>query len=93
MNVNATPTGSMPAGKYSYVVVSPGKSNMQVAKIDSWVANTSLNVSSIAVAKGSGVNYSQQSHASGSTVRFSNNYQFWADIQTAIASKADSTDL
>jgi hypothetical protein len=42
----------MPAGQFSYVVVDPGRSNMQVAKIDSWISNTSFNVTSIAVAKG-----------------------------------------
>lgn len=62
---------------------------MQVAKIDSWVTNTSFNVSSISVAKGSGVNYSQQTHAAGAIVRFSNNYQFWKDILDAVNSKAD----
>lgn len=64
---------------------------MQVAKIDSWVTNTSFNVSSISVAKGVGVNYSQQTHAAGSIVRFSNNYQFWKDILDAVNSKADLT--
>jgi len=62
---------------------------MQVAKIDSWVTNTSFNVSSISVAKGSGVNYTQQTHAAGAIVRFSNNYQFWKDILDAVNSKAD----
>jgi len=62
---------------------------MQVAKIDSWVTNTSFNVSSIGVAKGSGVNYTQQTHAAGAIVRFSNNYQFWKDILDAVNSKAD----
>lgn len=64
---------------------------MQVAKIDSWVTNTSFNVSSIGVAKGSGVNYSQQTHAAGAIVRFSNNYQFWKDILDAVNTKADLT--
>ena len=89
MNVNSTPDGTMPASQFSYIVVDPWKINMQVAKIDSWVTNTSFNVSSISVAKGSGVNYSQQTHAAGAIVRFSNNYQFWKDILDAVNSKAD----
>jgi hypothetical protein len=63
---------------------------MQVAKIDGWdgVANT-FNVTSITIKKGVGVNYTTQTHAANSIVRFSNNFQFWYDIQEAVNSKAD----
>ena len=67
---------------------------MQVAKIDGWNAGAkTFNVTSIAVPKGQGGNYSATNHASGAVVRFSNNYAFWNDIMTAINSKADTTAL
>jgi hypothetical protein len=66
---------------------------MQVAEVDGWVADTSFNVTSIAVPKGQGGNYSAVNHAAGAVVRFSNNYAFWKQIMDSIASKADNTDL
>lgn len=87
--VNDIPTATTPAGSnYSYIVVDPGKSNMQVRKVTAWSAWT-LTVTTDAIAKGSWTNYATSNHASGATVRFSNNYQFRADIQTAINSKLD----
>ena len=65
---------------------------MQVAKIDGWATGT-VNVSSIAVPKDQAGNYSAKSHASGTTVRFSNNLAIWTDLQTSINSKADTTAL
>lgn len=64
---------------------------MQVGRIDSInVGNKTVNVDSITIEKGAGVNYSAQIHAVGSKVIISDNYQFWKDIATAINSKADS---
>ena len=94
VNVNSTPAGTMPTGKFSYIVVNPWEANMQVAKID-WrdsIAKT-INVTSIAVKKWVWVNYSAVSHASNAVVRFSNNYQFREDLQTAINSKLEWSAL
>jgi hypothetical protein len=94
VSVNDTPTGTIPSWQYSYIVVSPWESNMQVAKIDwwDWWAKT-INVSSIAVKKGTGVDYLAQNHVANSVVRFSNNFQFRYDLQQAINSKLDTTGL
>lgn len=89
--VNDTPAFTFPSGVTTYIVVNPGKTNMQVAKIDSYDANAStFNVSSISVDKWASVAYSQQSHAAGSKVIISDNYQFWKDIVDSIATKLDS---
>jgi len=94
VTVNSVPTATMPSGKYSYIVVNPGESNMQVAKIDWWNSGAkTFNVTSIAVRKGASIDYTTQSHAAGAVVRFSNNYAFWEDIMTAVNSKADTTAL
>jgi hypothetical protein len=85
------PTATTPSGSnYSYLVVDPWKSIMQVVKVIAWenVGNTATTTTAT-IKKGSGVNYSAVSHASWATVRFSNNYQFWADIQTSINTKLD----
>lgn len=64
---------------------------MQVRKVTSWesVGNT-FTATTTVIEKGDGVDYTDQSHAATSVVRFSNNYQFWKDLQTAINSKLDS---
>lgn len=91
VNITTAPAGTIPAGKYSYIVVNPWEANMQVAKIDGWAAGT-VNVTSITVPKSQAVNYSAVSHASGAVVRFSNNLAFWIDIQTAISTKVNTDD-
>lgn len=92
VSVNDVPSGTIESWETSYIVVNPWKSNMQVAQIDWWNSWTkTFNVTSITVEKGNGVNYSAQTHAANSVVRFSNNYAFWKDIRTAVNSKS-STD-
>lgn len=89
--VQDTPAFTFPSGVTTYIVVNPGKTNMQVAKIDSYDSNANtLNVSSISVNKWASVAYTQQSHAAGSKVIISDNYQFWKDIADAINSKLDA---
>jgi len=88
MYVNDTPAFTFPSGVKTYAVINPGKSIQQVVEIDSKGAGT-LNVSSITVEKGAGVNYSAQSHSAGNKVIISDNYQFWKDIRTAINTKLD----
>lgn len=67
---------------------------MQIAEITDYdsTANT-LTVSNVTLLKGLGINSTApaSSHATGSKVIISDNYQFWADIQTAINSKLDDT--
>jgi hypothetical protein len=67
---------------------------MQIAEITDYdsTANT-LTVSNVTLLKGLGINSTApaSSHATGSKVIISDNYQFWVDIQTAINSKLDIT--
>lgn len=94
MSVNTTPAGTIPVGKYSYIVVNPWEANMQVAKISWWDSGAkTITVSDVAVPKSQAGNYSAVSHAAGATVRFSNNYAFWIDILNTINSKADTSAL
>ena len=94
MFLNDVPSFTFPAGETTYVVVNPGKSNMQVAEIDTITpGDSSVTVSNITIEKGAGVNYTQQTHGVNSIVRISDNYQFWKDIKEAINSKADTADF
>ena len=81
-----------PTTTNTYIVVNPWKTNMQIAEITDYdsTANT-LTVSNVTLLKGLGINSTTpaSSHATGSKVIISDNYQFWADIQTAINSKLD----
>ena len=89
VSVLDVPSGTIESGETSYIVVNPWKSNMQVAQIDGWDSWTkTFNVTDISVEKWNGVDYTAQSHAANSVVRFSNNYAFWKDIRTAVNSKA-----
>lgn len=91
INVNATPNFTFPAGVTTYIVVSPWKTNMQVAEINAyngWLKT--ITASNITLEKGAWVNSTAQIHTVGSKVIISDNYQFWADIQTAINSKLDN---
>lgn len=93
--VNDIPTSTIASGEKSYIVVNPGKSNMQVARVSWWSASPSKKfiVDSITVDEGNATPYTQKTHSANSVIRFSNNYQFWKDIQTAVNSKADETEL
>ena len=91
--LNDIPSFTFPSGVTTYIVVNPGKSNQQVAEIDTVTAgDSSVTVSSISIEKAAGVNYTQQTHGVNSIVRISDNYEFWKDIATAISTKTD-TDL
>lgn len=89
--VLATPSYT-PTTTNTYIVVNPWKTNMQIAEITDYdpTAKT-LTVSSISFEKGLGISSTQQTHTTGSKVIISDNYQFWADIKTAINSKLDDT--
>jgi len=89
--VIATPSYT-PTTTNTYIVVNPWKTNMQIAEITDYdpTAKT-LTVSSISFEKGLGISSTQQTHTTGSKVIISDNYQFWADIKTAINSKLDDT--
>lgn len=63
---------------------------MQIAEITDYDSTAkTLTVSSISFNKGLGISSTQQTHTTGSKVIISDNYQFWADIKTAINSKLD----
>lgn len=92
--VEEVPSASMPISEYSYIVVNPWESNMQVAKIDWWdIDNKTFNVIDVVVDSGAWTQYTAKTHPLGALVRFSNNYAFWKDIQTAINTKADDSDI
>lgn len=88
INVANTPNFTFPSGVTTYVVVNPGKSNMQIAEINAYDSgNKTLTVNNITVEKGASVNSTAQTHTVGSELIISDNYQFWADIQAAILTK------
>lgn len=89
--VNDIPDATLPADTYTYVVINPGQTNMQVARTSWWSDSptNSFTIDSIVVNKWPWLAYSATSHSSNATVRFSNNYQFREDIKTAINSKLD----
>lgn len=92
--VDEVPSASIPVGEYSYIVVNPWESNMQVAKIDGWDSdNKTFNVTDVVVDSGAWTQYTAKTHPLGALVRFSNNYAFWKDIQTAVNSKLDNDVL
>lgn len=91
--LNTLPTFTFPSGVTTYIVVNPGKSNMQVAEINSMNSNdVTVNVTSIDVDKWAWTSYTAQSHSVGSVVRISNNYQFWKDVVDSVNSKVDTND-
>lgn len=83
-----------PTNTPTYIVVNPWKTNMQIATINAYDSTAkTLTVSDVTLLKGIGINSTApaSSHATGNTVIISDNYQFWANIQTAINSKLDDT--
>ncbi len=94
VHVEKVPEWTLPAGEYSYIVVNPGESNMQVAKVDSRDSdNNTFNVSDVWVSAGVWVLYDVKPHPTWAIVRFSNNYAFRKDIQEAVNSKADDSSI
>lgn len=92
INATSVPSWTIESGETSYLVINPWKPNMQVVVIDGWNSwSNTFNVTSVTVEKWNGVNYTPQTHAANSVVRFSNNYAFRKDIRTAVNSKV-STD-
>ena len=91
--VNSTPSFTFPSGVTTYVVVNPWKTTQQVAEINAYNAVTNtLTASNVTIEKAAGVNYSATTHAVGSKVIISDNYQFWKDIATAINSKVNKDE-
>lgn len=63
---------------------------MQIARVSDYDSTAkTLTIDSISFNKALGVSSTAQTHPTGSKVIISDNYQFWADIKTAIASKLD----
>ena len=92
--VDEVPSGSITAWEYSYIVVNPWESNMQVAKVDWWDSdNRTFNVTDVDILWAVGTSYTAKSHPLWSKVTFSNNYAFWKDIQDAVNSKADDSSI
>lgn len=88
--VNNTPSFTFPLWVTTYVIVDPGKSNMQLAEISAYSSSLkTITVSNITLDKWAGVSYTQQSHNIWAVVRISHNYQFWKDMVDSINSKID----
>ena len=91
--VNDTPSFTFPAWVTTYIIVDPGKTTMQLAKINAYNSTLkTITVSSISVNKWASVAYTQQSHQIGAKVRISHNYQFWKDIVDAVNTKVNTND-
>lgn len=91
--VNSTPTFTFPSWVTTAVVVNPGNAKMQVRELTAYSsAAKTLTVATTTMYKGASVAYTAQSHKIGDVVRISTNYQFWADLATAINSKVDTND-
>ena len=88
VNVASTPSFTFPSWVTTYLVVNPWKTTMQIAEVSAydWTAKT-FTVSNVTLEKWAGFNSTAQTHAVGSEVIISDNYQFWKDIQTAINTK------
>ena len=92
--VDEVPSGSITAWEYSYIVVNPWESNMQVAKVDWWdIGNKTFNVVDLDIPSAVWTSYTAKNHPLWSKVTFSNNYAFWKDIQDAVNSKADDSSI
>lgn len=92
--VDEVPSWSITAWEYSYIVVNPWESNMQVAKVDWWdIGNKTFNVVDLDIPSSVWTNYTAKNHPLWSKVTFSNNYAFWKDIQDAVNSKADDSSI
>ena len=90
VNVATTPTFTFPSGVTTYIVVNPGKANMQIAEINAYDSSAkTLTVSNITLEKWASVNSTVQSHAVWSKIIISDNFDFWDSIATAINSKLD----
>lgn len=88
--VASTPSFTFPAGITTYIVASPGKSTMQIARINAYNSSAkTLTVSNITLNKGASVASTAQTHSVGSEIIISDNFQFWSDIATAVNSKVD----
>lgn len=88
--VASTPSFTFPSGVTTYIVASPGKTTMQIAKINAYDATAkTLTVSDITLKKGASINSTAQTHSVGAEIIISDNYQFWEDIYTAVNSKVD----
>lgn len=91
INVANTPSFTFPSWVTTYIVVNPGKSNMQVAEINAYDSSAkTMTVSNVTIESGASSNYSAQTHNVGSEVIISDNYEYWKDIATAINSKLDA---
>lgn len=62
--VNSVPNFTFPSGITTYVIVNPGKSNMQLAEVSSYDGSAkTFTVSNVTLEKGASSSYSQASHS------------------------------
>jgi len=89
--VDAIPNATLSGWDKTYVVVNPWKTTQQVARISAW-STGQLTCDSVAVKKWAGTNYTSTTHAVKSKVIITDVYQTWEDIETAVNSKADTSN-
>lgn len=88
-----TPNFTFPSWVTTYIVADPWKSNMQIAEINAYDSSAkTITVNNITLNKWASISSSASTHSVWAEIIISDNYQFWADIRTAINSKvAQST--
>lgn len=94
--VQSTPSFTFPANTTTYVIVDPWTSKMQLAEISAYNSTLkTITVSNVTLNKWPSYAYTQQSHNIWAVVRISDNYEFRADIVTAVNTKVNtnSTDI
>ena len=95
INVAGTPDFTFQSGETTYITLSPGQTNKEVVEVESYDSSAKT----ITIASG-GRNQSQgdtvtttaQVHTVGSKAIISDNYAFWNDIQTSIATKVNTDE-
>lgn len=90
MYVNDDGDFTFPSGVTTYATINPGKSNQEVVELSAKSSNT-FTIDNRNITQGNGKTTTAQSHAVGSKVIISDNYQFWLDIKDAVNAKLDST--
>lgn len=93
MFTNSVGNFTFPSSVTTYAIINPGKSNMEVIELSAKDTGTiSFTIDNRNTSQGNGVTTTAQSHAVGSKVIISDNYQFWKDIVDEVNLKPGLSD-